>query len=87
MPAEKTYEAIYPRTWNAIKDAAAKYGIHIETAEGKTTAFGVELGWNWNYRVSASSEPSLRIQIINPGLLNAEQALKFVDDIVQAAIG
>jgi hypothetical protein len=86
MPAEKTYQDIGPNQWKAIKEAALRYGIKIETANGKGSTFGVTLKWDWNYRVSASSAPTLRIEILDAGVLTQDEALSFVDGFIQTAI-
>jgi hypothetical protein len=86
MPAEKTYEKIYPTQWKAIQAAAQQYGIRIETANGKASSFGVTLKWDWNYRVSADREPTLRIEILDAGILTQDEALGFVGEIISNAI-
>ena len=64
MPAERTYEGIYPQQWTKIKDAAKKYGFKLEMDQGKAEAFGVTITWERRYQVASTAEPSLRIVIL-----------------------
>lgn len=86
MPIGKTYENIYPKQWNAIKQAAANYGIRIETAIGEGGAFGVTLKWNWKYQAAVAATPTLCIDILGAGLMTQTEAMQFVDDIITNAI-
>ena len=78
MP-EKIYQKITPQKWQQIKDAAAGYGITIEGATGEGESFGVKLWCFW------SVKQTLTIRILESGLLSPEDALTFVDGIIQGA--
>ena len=86
MPAERTYEGIYPQQWTKIKDAAKKYGFKLEMDQGKAEAFGVTITWERRYQVASTAEPSLRIAILKAGILDPDEALRILDGIIQDAI-
>ena len=86
MPTERTYEGIYPQHWTKIKHAVGRYGFEIETDQGKAEAFGVTITWERRYQVASTAEPSLRIAILNAGILDPDKALRILDQIIQDAI-
>ena len=83
--AEKVYDDITPQKWVLIKRAAAGYGLWINTPSGEAESFGVRLIWEYRYPVGRT-EHTLKIAIIQCGLLQPAEALNFVDRIIQQAI-
>lgn len=77
---EKYYQGIAPIKWNRVREAARNYGIQIAADEGQTVAWSVKIGWNYEQHKSL-----LKVAILDPGNLQTEEALGFIDQIIRAA--
>lgn len=76
----KTYSNIDLQKWLAIIRAAANYGFQIDTRSGEITNMGVRLRWDWN-----ESTSTLEIAILESTLISQDQALSYLDTIVETA--
>lgn len=77
---ENTYPADL-RKWDAIQYAAGSYGFPLDSTKGTATGYGVTIEWEWQ----AAPKNSLRIGVLDAGLLQPTEAMGFIDRIIQNA--
>ncbi len=76
----KHYSGITLQRWQAVIQAAHKFGIWIDEKEGQAETFGVRFKWQYN-------EPAQRLDvtILQAGFVGEVEALRFLDNIIANA--
>lgn len=81
MPTQKIYSDINYAKWFAIRTTADTYGIHLADTHGQQEAIGARFSWEW-----LKTKRTLKIEILDGGIWGDENALLFVDGLIQNAL-